>query len=1388
MRTINVKFLLIMTVSTVATIAAVVGLHYLQTGRISRALLWQAERAQQEDSPEHAVKYLRRYLEFEPHDTERRAELGRLLASEKLATSPRARNDALFLLEPIITRDPERHDLRRLVVRLAMTPPRPRLKLAREHLDVLHKTYPDDGEVAHLLGVCAEADKDNPQAVSQAASFYTLAVKKSPERKESYLRLAALYRGPLQQPDQADAIMNDLVKANSDSAPAYVLRGQYRLKYGVVEEAEADIQRATALAPDDAEVLLTAADVAERRKDWASARKAVRRGTELYPKDARFISARARIEVLDGKTNEALTCLREGIKTLTGPAQADLHWTLINLLLDDSDPEKAREAEQLVAQLQKVSSPAVPYLQARLHHRKQEWQPAAQLLERARHLLEGAAYPNRELLTQIDLFLGECYGQLREPTRQLEAFRRAVAREPNSVAAHVGLAATYRKLGQIDEAIKLYDQIRKLDLPAGTDTVAYWIDLAQLRIEQNLAQRKPSWDEAESAVRQVEGAKPESVEAVLLRAQLLLAQNQLQQAHALLLKAKENQPQQAEFQLALADVAGRLGEWDEAEQLLDQVERDNGDSVSVRLARARHWASRGSSKAPAGIAALGKNVERFTSDDQARLLKGLGSAASMIGELDLAAQFWKALAQHPSHRQDSQLQVLLFDSAMAAGRENDMRAALEAVQKIEGDQGSLARYTQALHLIWQAEKKGETHRLEEARHILDRLASQRPSWPAVPLAKAEIERLQNRIESAIANYRKAIELGDRSARAVRPLVLMLYQAQRYAEANQEIQRLQKDLHTKELKQIAAMISLRTNNADLALEHAQGAVSGQSTDYRDYLWLGQVMAASRRYAEAEQHLRRAVELGETHPETWVALVQVLAGRDRQEAERAVEQASAKLAADQKPLALAQCMEALGRTDEALTHYQSAIAARPDDMRVIRTAVGFFIRLARPGDAEPLLRRVLNREATAADADLAWARRSLAIVLASRCQFKPFKEGLALVGLSLAEPNRIVEDKPLPTEDAVEEQRTRARVLASQKIGRAKAITLFEDLDRRQLQTPDDQFLLIQLYEADGAWARAAEMLRGLMAEHGQQPLYVAYYAQLALRQGKTSDAEEAIRTLEETEKTRGAAPGSLGTVELKVQLHKSQGQHDQAVALLKEHVLRKGARPEEIVSLIGYLSRVQRVGEALDLCEQVWKTCSPEVAGGASVNVLKGAKTGENDYVRVERWLRAALEKKPTSTTLLMHLAELQGHRGKYQEEEALYDQVLRIDPSNIVALNNRAWLMALHSGNGSGARPLIEGALELMGPRPELLDTRAMVHMALNDSQKAIADLEKALTLDTPTAGRYFHLARAYHMAKNPDAAMRAFRKAKELGLDRGKLHPIERTACGKLFDELDRR
>ncbi len=1386
MRTFNVRFFLISLATVIGVAGIVFGIHYLQTGRIARALLWQADRARQEDAAADAAKYLRRYLEFEPQDQDRRAELGQLLAGEKLATTHRARSDALFVLEPIITRDPERHDLRRLVVRLAMAPPRPRLKVAKEHLEILHKKYPDDGEVAHLLGACWEAERDNPRAPEIAASYYTLAVQKSPDHLDSYVRLSALYRGSLQQSEQADQTMNNMVSANRESPRAHLFRGEYRLKHGSTDEGAEDIARAAALAPDDVDTILAATEVALSKKNWDMGRAALDRGLANHPKEPRLYSARARLEVMSEKPDEAVSCLRNGIRVLTGSAQADLHWTLINILLDQTDPTKLKEAEALVAQLERTGSSAVPYLQARLLHRKEEWNAAARLFERSRMVLDGDPVSNKDLLTQVDLHLGECYGQLREPARQMEAYRRALARDSNSVPAYVGLATAYRALGQVDEAVKLYDQMGKLNVTPDTDA-AYWIDMAQLRIEQNLQQRNPDWRGVETALAHVEKSKPDGQEAVLLRAHLLVAQNKFVEAQELLVKAKDRDPEQLEFWTALVAVACRRGEWKDAESFLEHAEQQHGDSVESRLARARYWSARRGPEAVAAVTQLSNNLDKFSAEQQARLLSGLGATASQLGETALAERIWKQLIQHPQQQHDPRLRMLLFEIALSKGNDAETRAALDEIKKIEGENGDYARYAKALFLIRQSERKLDKDTLNEARQILDQLASQRPSWPAIPLAKAELDRLQKRPELAIAHYRKAIELGDRSARAVRPLVLLLYQAHRYSEANQEIQRLQKDILTKEMKQIAAMVSLRTNNPESALELAQGAVSGASNDYRDHLWLGHVMAASGRHAEAEQNLRRAVELGETHAETWVSLVQFLARRDPDAAEKVTEQARAKLPKDQASLALAQCVEAIGRRDEALKFYQAALNASPHDLRTIRSVVTYYIKAGRTADAEPLLRRVM-KQTGASESDTAWARRSLAIVLGSRGHFKSYQEALALVGLRLDDTNRIVETAMKPSDDGTEEQRARACVLASHSLGRTKAVSLLEDLGRRQMQTADDQFLLMQLYESEGAWSRAADVLRSLIAEHGQQPLYVAYYAQNLLRSGKLADAETAIRALEDLEKARNAPSGTLGTVELRVQLHKAQGQDDRAIALLKQHLARKDARPDELFVLIGYLSRANRLNEALDLCEQAWKTCAPEAVGGASINVLKSTKPSDADYLRVERWLKAALEQKPKSTPLLMHLADLQGQRGKYQEEEQLYESVLKLEPHNIVAMNNRAWLMALRTGDGSAARPLIENALELLGPRAELLDTRAMVHLAMGDSAKAIADLQKAVSLDAPTASRYFHLARAYHMANNRDAAINAYRKAKELGLDRNKLHPVERMACGKLLDEMERR
>jgi tetratricopeptide (TPR) repeat protein len=944
------------------------------------------------------------------------------------------------------------------------------------------------------------------------------------------------------------------------------------------------------------------------------------------------------------------------------------------------------------------------------------------------------------------------------------------------------MASAHMALGRLDDALDQYRQLAKIpDAPP-----AVWTEVARLLILRNLQRDQQEWREVDEALRQAEKALPQSLDVLLLHAEALVAQKQMDRAHELLTKARQQQPQQVELWVALAALAERQGEADGARRLLEEAERHCGVRPALRLAWARYWANHPGAEARAALAELGRQVDQFPDEEQARLLKGLAEAYYRLGNLKDAQQLWTRLAEQPRFDKDLRLRLLLFDLALQTGDDGALRRLLADLERLEGGREILWHYCQASRLIWLG-RQGQKQHLDEARLLLDAVAARRPGWPAVLLAKADIEDLKGNPEVAIANYRRALELGERNPRVLRQLVQLLYQRQRYAEADQEIRRLQKQLpRSTDLQRLAADISLRNQDPVRAVQLAQQAVSADSTDYRDHLWLGQILAASeRRSVEAERRLRRAVELADNVPETWVALVQYLARTEqKQEAEAALHKARAKLPADQGPLALAQSYEALGHLDQAQEQYQAALTAKPNEVAVLRSVASFYVRAGRSAGAEPHLRRILDRKLAVSDQDVGWARRSLALVLAEGDHAR-FPEGL-----SLDAAGKVVPANQPPADDPLEEQRAQARVLATQKrrhLLRTKAIALLVDLHRRQALTPEDQFLLSQLYEADGAWPKAREQLRGLLAAHAKNPRYLAHAVQSYIRQRELDEAERALGQLEQVEKAQQVKPGAFGSVELRAQMLEARGQVDQALALLQSYSERPDVQPEKILVRVGYLARQKRVQEALDLCERAWATCAPEAVGGASVAVLRLNQPSEDQCARVEAGLKAAIAKNPKTTLLLLHLADLQDLRGRFTEAEVLYRQVLEREPRNIVALNNLAWLLAQRSAHGTEALPLINRAIETLGPSPELLDTRAAVHLAMGQSGRAIADFREA-TLDSPTAARYFRLARAYLSASNRENAVAAFKKAKAAGIEATQLHPVERVAYRKIFDELDQR
>jgi tetratricopeptide (TPR) repeat protein len=770
----------------------------------------------------------------------------------------------------------------------------------------------------------------------------------------------------------------------------------------------------------------------------------------------------------------------------------------------------------------------------------------------------------------------------------------------------------------------------------------------------------------------------------------------------------------------------------------------------------------------------------------------LAEAQYHVGNRQAAQRLWEELAGQPRHKNDLRLRLLLFNLAQQTGDEAAIGRILSEIRAIEGGPGTFWRFCEATRLLGVA-ANGNRDVLDDAQQYLDAVATRKPGWTLVLLAKARLEELRGNAEQAIANYRRAIDLGERNPRTVRQLVQLLYKRQRYEEADQEIRKLQKQTQIDaDLQRLAADVSLRKQDPIRAVEMALQAVATDSSDYRDHLWLGQVMAASgeARFKEAEEHLRRAVELNGQAPECWIALVRFLAGREQTAAaEAVVAQAQAKLPADKAALTLAQCYEAVGKAEPAREHYKKALAEQPEDLAVLRGVASFYVRTGQAADAERCLRQVLEYKVRSTESDLAWARRLLALLLAGNgSDFGRTQEALKLVGLRLVR-DKIEEVKKPSPDDLVEELRTRARVLAANrnKRLRSRAIAFFEEVDKHGGLSADDGFLLAQLYEADGTWPKARDQYRNLVTAHKNQATYLIFFARGLLIQREFSEAQRCIERLEQLEKSRQLDPGSLGVVELQVRLLDGRGEVDKAVALLKAHAERKGTAPETTLALAAYLSRKNRVTEALDLCEKAWQSCPAEAVAGASVAVLRATQPSPDQCRRVEGWLTAAIKKDAKATGLLLQLADLRDLEGRLPEAEALYHQVLDRQPSNVVALNNLSWMLAQKPDRSAEALPLIDKAIATSGPVAELLDTRSTVYLALGRGDRAVADLEAA-TQDAPTATRYFHLARAHRMSNDLKAAARAFHQAKALKLRPEQLHPSERMTYQQLAVELDEK
>lgn len=1281
--------------------------------------------------------------------------------------------------------------------------------------------------------------------------------------------------------EEADRLVNELVRQRPDDAQAWLVRFNYRKGNGLPGSDE-DLAEALDRGGDNLAVRLTAGAHAydesfrvrrqyglsflptspddvpgltpEQRAAVDQARGLLQQASDHY----QYV-----LDHIDAKNESALMGVGRAAINLNEPQKAVDLWThaleenesdslsiryyLTEVLLNMNQFAAARPhlaaLEQLIANLNLGGDRnqfhplrrSVELMRAKGLVDEERFAEALPLAERASAGQPATGF-EASVHFQAQQLAALCHEQAGRPDLAAQCLRKAagLATDPDAEAtALVRAAAIWDAAGATANAIA--DCERSLRVRPSTDAA---ILLAQLLLtrQRTLPADERNWSRFEEALEQFRrpagGGEPAGAwradfleaEANLLRAATEEETAQARDSFFQVARAAEERfPEDQLLSRRLVLLYQRLGHPGDADRALAQFQRQATDAVASALLAANLQFERGDFEA--ALATLEQAGDQLRPVDRNLVGKMKAQIAIAAGRPADAAEILKRLAQDfPGDLSIAQLRMQVL------GQMNDTAALQELEAELLGgsqEDKSWALVMKIERLVAAAASAQDAGFLE-AVDMLRRLETARPGWSTTCVLRglveekraslaADDEQRTSLLGEAVRAYQQAIELGERTTGVKERLLTALYRLGRVQDASRILASMDAAVPLSgTLSEMAINLAMQEGEKERALDVARRAVESRPDDVMAHVWYGMALLGSGRTAEAEQVLRDAVTAAPQDEGAWNGLFTFYVRTDNKaKAREALAQMvdQANIPADRRPYMLAQGYESLEDHASAEAAYQEALQVAPDNDRVrLRLAQFYLARLEAEPDAgyQPKAIAVLQ-EIVRRHPNDGQARRTLAMLLAGEGGTE-WQAALEMLNATGGRDASSATDRRLQG------------MLLFQRDGDenlAQARQIFETLVGSREAEPYDRVLLAKILERQGDAAGARELYARVAALVPPDAFALTSYVDFLLRQGDRDESRRWLQVLVDTRKQAF----DLELLELQGRQLMAEGKADQVPGVVDPPSLERFSsltgqeaavratlandvgdvytrlelpaaaepwyrramelEPTRVRPLATSLAQQGRMNEALDICESAVGRVDIAALSQVVANVLNQGKPVSADYERAAPLLATIEQQGGGDAGVLLRLANIRFVQGKSDEVVRLLEASLVLDPKNVVTLNNLAMMLSERPETRGKAIEYIDRAIDLVGPRPSLCDTKASIYLYDRRPAEALPLLEFAVRASDREAQFLFHLAAAYFgVDRKPDAAQ-YLQRALDAGLDVSTLTPADQQLLSLMQDLL---